>query len=113
MHELSIAMNIVELAVEEAGKANSSVITQVDVEIGSLAGVEKEALLFAWDSARLETPAKNAALIIHSIPAEAECLECGKAFPIEHFFAQCPHCGSFRYDIKKGRELRIRSLLVE
>lgn len=113
MHELSVAMNIVELAVEEAGKANSSVITQVDVEIGSLAGVETEALLFAWDAARNSTIAQNAPLIIHPVPAEAACQECGKLFPIEHFFAQCPDCGSFRYNIIKGREMRIMSILVE
>ncbi len=113
MHELSIAMSIAELAAEKARKANASVITQVDVEIGTLAGVETEALLFAWDSARNGGPAQTAPLLIHTIRAEAKCLECGADFPLEHFFTQCPHCASFRYDVRKGRELRIRSLLVE
>ena len=113
MHELSIALSILDLAAEEASKNDSSTITQVDVEIGTLAGVESEALLFAWESARNDSPAQNAPLVIHSIKAEAECRECGKTFPIEHFFAQCPYCESFRFDIKKGRELRIRSLMVE
>ena len=113
MHELSIAMSIVELAVEEARKANARIITQVDVEIGTLAGVEQEALMFAWESVTLDTDASNAPLIIHTIEAEARCRECGGSFTIEHFFSQCPHCGSFRYDVEKGRELKIRSLLVE
>ena len=113
MHELSIALSIVELAIEEARKADSTVIKQVDIEIGTLAGVESEALLFAWESARSGTPAQSAPRLIHTVQAEAACLECGKAFPLEHFFAQCPDCGSFRYDIRKGRELRIKSMLVE
>lgn len=113
MHELSIAMNIAELAAEEARKADASVITQVDVEIGTLAGVETEALLFAWDSVIEGTPAKGAPLKIHTIQAEAKCFECGKLFPVDHFFSQCPHCGSFRYEVTRGRELRIKSLLVD
>ena len=113
MHELSIAISILDLATEEARKNEAFTITQVDVEIGTLAGVETEALLFAWESARSGTPAQNASLLIHTVQAEAACLECGKAFPLEHFFAQCPECGSFRYDIRTGRELRIRSLMVE
>ncbi len=113
MHELSIAMSIVEIAVEEARRNNAAVISQVDVEIGTMAGVEKEALLFAWDSVIEGTPAKGAPLKIHTVQAEARCFECGKPFQVDHFFSQCPHCNSFRYEIKKGRELKIRSLLVE
>jgi hydrogenase nickel incorporation protein HypA/HybF len=113
MHELSIALSIIELALEEAGKANARAITQVDVEIGTLAGVETEALLFAWDSVTQGTLARSAPLKIHSVEAMANCFQCGKTFPVDHFFSQCPHCGSFRYDITRGRELRIKSLLVE
>jgi hydrogenase nickel incorporation protein HypA/HybF len=113
MHELSIAMSIVELAEEEARKANASVITKVEVEIGTMAGVEIDALLFAWDSAIQGTPAQNAPLEIHSIQAEAHCLECGEIFPAEHFFVECPQCKSFRYEIIKGKELRVCSLVVD
>lgn len=113
MHELSIATNIVELAIEEARKVNSSVITRVDVEVGTLAGVETEALLFAWDSAVQGTPAKGAPLKIHSIQAVAKCHECNKPFAVDHFFSQCPHCGGFRYEVTRGRELRIKSILVD
>jgi hydrogenase nickel incorporation protein HypA/HybF len=113
MHELSIALSIVELAEEEARKANASVITKVDVEIGTMAGVETDALLFAWESATIRTMAEKAPLEIHSIQAEAHCLECGQDFPAESFFVQCPKCGGFRYEITKGRELRVSSLLVD
>jgi hydrogenase nickel incorporation protein HypA/HybF len=113
MHELSIAMSIVELAVEEARKNNATVIQKVDVEIGTLSGVETEALQFAWDVAIQETDAKDAILEIHVIPAEARCLQCGASFPAGHFFVQCPECQGYRYDIIKGKELKIRSLLVE
>jgi hydrogenase nickel incorporation protein HypA/HybF len=113
MHELSIAISIVELAVEEARKAEAKIISKVEVEVGTMAGIEAEALLFAWDSVIRGTIAEHSDLVINSIPGEAHCLECGKDFPAEHFFVQCPHCNSYRYEITKGKELRISSLMVD
>jgi hydrogenase nickel incorporation protein HypA/HybF len=113
MHELSIALSIVELAEEEARKANAASISKVEVEIGTMAGIENDALLFAWDSVVQGTMAQNSSLVIHSVKAEAHCLECGKDFPIEHFFAECPFCKSFRYQVTKGKEMRVSSLMVD
>ena len=113
MHELSIAISIVELAEEEARKADASVISKVEVEIGTMAGIDPDALLFAWDAAVQGTMAGQSELVIHKIQAEAHCLECGKEFPAENYFVQCPNCGSYRYQITKGKELRISSLMVD
>jgi hydrogenase nickel incorporation protein HypA/HybF len=113
MHELSIAISIIELAEEEARKANATSISKIEVEIGDMAGVEKEALQFCWDSAIQGTMAGKAELVIHSVAGEAHCLECGKDFPIEHFFAECPSCKSYRCEVTKGKELRVSSLMVD
>ncbi len=113
MHELSIAMSIVELAGEEAAKAGASEISKIEVEIGSLAGIETDALLFCWDAAIRDTMACRAALVIHPIDAEAHCLDCGHVFPINDYYSGCPSCQGFQYRITKGRELRIRSLTIE
>lgn len=113
MHELSIALSIVELAEEEARKANAGSISKVEVEIGTMAGIENEALLFAWDSVVLGTMAQQSSLVIHSIKGEAHCLDCGTDFPAEQFFTECPNCKSYRYQITKGKELRVCSLMVD
>jgi hydrogenase nickel incorporation protein HypA/HybF len=113
MHELSIALCIVELAEEEAKKADASSISKIEVEIGTMAGIDPDALLFAWDAAIQDTMAKQAELVIHTIQAEACCLECGTYFPAEHFLVQCPNCGSYNFRITKGKELRISSLMVD
>jgi hydrogenase nickel incorporation protein HypA/HybF len=113
MHELSIAISIVELAEEEAKKADATSISKIEVEVGTMAGIDADALLFAWDAAIQGTMAGQAELLIHSIEAEARCLGCGKDFPAENFFVQCPDCGSYRYQITKGKELRISSLMVD
>jgi hydrogenase nickel incorporation protein HypA/HybF len=113
MHELSIAMSIAELAVEEAHKHHASTVIRVDVEIGTLSGVETEALEFAWDAAIQGTAAEKASLRIISVPAEALCLDCRQSFPVGQLFAQCPNCSGFRYELVKGRELSIKSLEIE
>jgi hydrogenase nickel incorporation protein HypA/HybF len=113
MHELSIALSIVETAVEEATKAGASSISKVEVEIGTMAGIEVDALQFAWDSVIRDTIAGQAKLVIHSIRAEAHCLECGTDFPVDNFFTQCPACKSYRYHVTHGKELRVSSLMVD
>jgi len=113
MHELSIALSIVELAEEEAKKADATTISKIEVEVGTMAGIDPDALLFAWDSVIQGTMAQQSTLVINTIQAEAHCLECGTDFPAENFFVQCPDCGSYRYQITKGKELRISSLMVD
>jgi hydrogenase nickel incorporation protein HypA/HybF len=57
MHEVGIAVDIAELAAEEAARAGAKKVAAVHVRVGALSGVVKEALLFAWPSvseARLE-----------------------------------------------------------
>jgi hydrogenase nickel incorporation protein HypA/HybF len=51
MHELSIAMSIVEMAEEEAQRRNVQ-INAVHVKLGALSGVVKEALLSSYEMAR-------------------------------------------------------------
>ena len=52
MHELSIAMSILDVAGEEAQRLNAKVIA-IRLKLGPLSGVVKEALLSAYDLARV------------------------------------------------------------
>ena len=51
MHELSIAMSIVEMAEEEAERRGNAQIQAVYLRLGRLAGVVKEALLSSYEMA--------------------------------------------------------------
>jgi Zn finger protein HypA/HybF (possibly regulating hydrogenase expression) len=44
MHELSIALSIVELAANEAHKENATEVYEIELEIGEMAGIDPEAL---------------------------------------------------------------------
>jgi hydrogenase nickel incorporation protein HypA/HybF len=50
MHELGIAVDIAELAAEEAARVGATNIAAVHVRVGALSGVVKDSLLFAWPS---------------------------------------------------------------
>ena len=64
MHELSIAVNIVEIAEEELRRHGGDRIRTVHVQIGSLAGVAKESLQFSFSLACEGTPAEGSKLVI-------------------------------------------------
>jgi len=64
MHELSIAVNIVEIAEEELARHGGERILAVHVQLGRLAGVAKEALMFSFSLACEGTVAERARLVI-------------------------------------------------
>ena len=55
MHELSVALGIVKIAENEIKKANAKKVELIELEIGTLAGIEFESLDFFWSSDVKET----------------------------------------------------------
>jgi len=80
MHELSIAVNIVDLATEEAANANAKKILRLELEIGKLSGVLPDALEFAMEEAIKGSMLENAAISYNYIPAIANCPDCCNEF---------------------------------
>lgn len=113
MHELSIAQSIVELAEKQAKSYQASEIEELELEIGSLAGVELQTLQFALESVVKGTMLDKARIIRRDIMGEGRCGDCEKMFPVDAMFSPCPHCGSYCVKITKGKELRIKSILVK
>ena len=113
MHELSIALGIVKIAEDESRKASARVVKSIELEIGSMAGIEMDSLDFAWPIAVKDTVLEHANREIDLIPARAKCLECQTEFNLEHTFDACPSCKSYFKDIFQGKELRVKALEVE
>ena len=110
MHEMSIAMSIVKIAEKEAKKARVSQFAAIDLEIGTLAGIEFDALEFVWEAAVQKTVLERAEKRIRKIPAKARCGDCDKVYPLDFIHDNCPDCGSFLKTILQGKELRVKSL---
>jgi hydrogenase nickel incorporation protein HypA/HybF len=112
MHELSIVMGIVDIAEEQVRKAGAHTVDRIELDIGSLAGIELDALDFAWDAATRDTVLAKAIRDIHHIQAKARCCDCGHEYPIEQVFDPCPACGEIFSDVVQGQELRVKALTV-
>ena len=113
MHELSIAVNIVEIAEESTLKEGATVVNEIELEIGNVSGVVLEAMELALESAVKGTLLEKAKIKIITIPGKAKCADCGTVFEIEELYAPCPKCGNPFADIVQGKELKVKSLKVE
>ena len=113
MHELSIALSILEIAEEEASRRNAARIQAIHLRLGPLAGVIKEALLSAFDLARETSALNDCTLVIEDVPLIAHCPACGKdcrvAAPQEMC---CSVCGTPTPQIVQGRELEISAMEI-
>lgn len=112
MHELSIAMSMIEQVELEAAR-HSGAVRSVQVKIGVLSGVDCEALRFAWEIAREGTALSTAALEIESVPLRIHCPSCGSTRAAEIQSIACPQCVTTPQDIVSGRELELTSLELE
>jgi hydrogenase nickel incorporation protein HypA/HybF len=113
MHEMSIAMNIIELASEAAQKEEACCINSIELEIGTLAGVMIESLEFCFEAAARHTLAEGADLKIVSIPAKGRCFDCEKIATLTSLTSQCPDCGASLLHITGGKELKIKAITVD
>jgi hydrogenase nickel incorporation protein HypA/HybF len=113
MHEFSIAMNIVEIAEAEAAKANSNEVKELVLDVGTLSGIEFYALDAALEMAVKNTILEQAEITVNKIKAKAKCTECSSKFDINHVFDPCPKCGSLYHEVISGKELQVRSLVID
>ncbi len=112
MHELSIVMGIVDIANEEMRKHHAHHVESIELEIGTLAGVEFDALDFAWEAGVRNTVLQNSKKIINKVQARARCPECDTEFWVDEPFAPCPVCNNVLLEYLNGKELRVKSLTV-
>lgn len=113
MHELSIAMGIVEAATDEA-RSRGVQVTAVHLRLGALSGVMKDALLFCYEVACQDTPLAGSQLIVEDVPVTIFCPQCKemRVLASVQSFA-CPECGAPTMDIRQGKELEVFALEVE
>lgn len=113
MHELSIAMSIVEVAQEEAERQGGAHVEAVHLRVGLLSGVAKEALLSCYEVACQATPLEGSQLLIEEVGVQVFCARCNATRPLESIqWFRCPECGTPTGTIVRGRELEIVALEV-
>jgi len=113
MHELSIAVSLVEAACEKAAELGGVRVEALNVRLGALSGVVREALEFSFDLAAEGTAIAGARLVVEEVPVTVRCPRCAaeRRLPsIQHF--HCPVCGTPTPEVVGGRELELASLEV-
>jgi len=114
MHELSIALGIVDLATEEMQRHPGARARAVHLQLGALSGVVKDALLSAYELACEESPLEGARLVIEEVPVEILCPRCGKSQPVMDIQnMRCRICHTASAEVVKGRELEIVAIEID
>lgn len=113
MHELSIAMNIVDLAQEESQNRGGLHVRAVHLRLGALAGVAKELLLSSYEMACHDTPLAGSQLVIEELPGMLYCPNCAQTRLVRgsEWFC-CSVCGAIASKIVQGKELELVALEV-
>ena len=113
MHEMGIALQIVEIAVgslpADLGEAR---VAAINLKIGKLAAVVPESLRFCFDVAIKDTLLAGAKLVIEEVPVVARCKDCQARWTIDQPVFICQTCESGSLEILSGRELDIESIEV-
>lgn len=112
MHELSIAMSIIEMVQEEA-ECRGVTIDAVYLDLGPLSGVVADALLFSYEIACSGTALEGSRLVIKPVPIEVYCPGCKapKILSSMQWFC-CPECATPTSEVIHGKELIITALEV-
>lgn len=108
MHELSIAVGIVDAVVAEAEARGLRAVSSVYVRLGPLSGVDRDALIFSFPMACEGTLLAGARLELEHVPVLVACAACGATFEPESIHAlACSRCGAMETKLVRGSELEL------
>ena len=113
MHELSLVERLIDMMEQTAREHSFHRVRGIHLEVGSLAGVEVDALRLALDLATPRTLAEGAAIHIETPTGTARCQACEREIELTSLHEPCPHCGSHRLKITGGDCLLLKHLEVE
>jgi hydrogenase nickel incorporation protein HypA/HybF len=113
MHELSIAISMIDRITEESTSRGGLCVEIVYLRLGVFAGVDKDALLFAYELACEGTPLEGSRLLIETVPLVVFCPVCRQQrIPPSVYQICCPDCFTPTPEIVSGREMEVASLEV-
>jgi hydrogenase nickel incorporation protein HypA/HybF len=114
MHELSIAMSILDAAGEEMARHTGARLDAIHVRLGALSGVVKEALVSAYELAREQTPFACTRLVFEDIPIAVYCPRCQAERPVHSIQRlTCAECDTPSGQILRGAELEVTALELQ
>lgn len=113
MHEMSIAVALVDRLTRLAAEQHAVRIVDVEVECGILQQIVPDALLLAFEAASADTPAAGAKLKIVEEGLAAHCRNCGQHFEASLDDYRCPQCGRADAELIAGQDVVLRTVVCE
>lgn len=115
MHEVSVALAMVDELRKIAENNNAHRILNVRLRIGRMSGIVTDSLKFAFDAVKLEHPfLSSAEIAIEEVPMVYKCNECNRTFDTDTlYFPSCPACDSYNLTIVSGEEQHIEKVELE
>lgn len=113
MHELSLAEGIRDIVVEAATAEGGRPVRRIIVEIGELAAVEPEALLFCLDAVLHDSLAAGAAVTIDTVPGAGRCPACAQTVALPERYLPCPACGHYGVEPVAGTTMRVKAIELD
>ncbi|MDY7011349.1 MAG: hydrogenase maturation nickel metallochaperone HypA [Planctomycetota bacterium] len=110
MHELSIAINLVDQLMDLVKQHNASGVETVALRVGALSHVDFEAMEDAFTEASRDTVAEGASLQMTETPAVMECLDCCERFESKDGNFACPHCRQANTRVIEGEDILLMSV---
>jgi hydrogenase nickel incorporation protein HypA/HybF len=109
MHEYAIAYDLYATSRKTAVEHNARQVKKVSVEVGKMAMVNPEQVVFLFDTIKEEDPLFTTTLLeCREMPPQTRC-SCG--YSGEEIFV-CPRCGALP-EMVKGREIVVTSVEIE
>src|SRR5262249_4495901 len=114
MHELSIALAIIDVATEELDRQGGGTVVALHLKVGALSGVVREALESAFQLAIEGSALERSRLDIQPVPVAILCPTCrSEQEVLSSTDLCCPVCGSYSAQIVRGRELEVVGMEIE
>jgi hydrogenase nickel incorporation protein HypA/HybF len=112
MHELSIALSMLEQIEDETARHDGGKVEVVYVRIGMLSGVDAHALRYAFELACEGTNLAGSRLEIEEVPLKVYCPCCASIYNPAPQNILCPRCITSTPKIIEGNELELRALEI-
>jgi hydrogenase nickel incorporation protein HypA/HybF len=114
MHEMGIAMEIVDIAKASIPEdMKGAKIQRVNLQVGKLSAIVADSLRFCFDLVIKDTPLEGAELSIEELPVVVRCKDCQAQWTVTEPIFTCQQCEGGNIDILSGRELDIKSIEIE
>ena len=113
MHELSLAFEIVNLVEAEARSHGAEKIHEVTLVIGTLSGVDADAVMYALEFTVPGTLLEKSKFILKTEKGTGTCFRCNFNFEMDSRTQGCPVCGMIPVEVAGGTSFSVLSIEAE